>query len=527
MIKFDQIKKFRIYFIALILTYLLLGWILLSYYRYQINPDGISYISIAQKYLSADFCNAINGWWGPMISWLLSPLLAMKIEPLLAAKILNLIIGVVAIIMVRSLLKKFSDSVWVEYVILLTLIPIILSFAMGDVTPDLLLMTLVGIYLYNIFDSNYTKTRKKGWLCGFWGGLGYLTKSYAFPFFTVHFLVMNVLHYFRIKTKDERKTVLVNFLSGLIVFAIISGIWVGLISKKYGEFTFGTSGKTAFGSQASKGFHWLGVYWQGFLEPSNETAISVWEDPSYLKVPPKESITFRQFILNQWETTSSVIVKMGRLFLEFSVLSVAVAVGYLWFWIRSFKTKKLPSQILFPTITIVIFASGYSLITVNARYIWILFILVMLMGGYLLSKLFEVKFFDNKMAKVFLLTIFLLSFAVPQILDLKKRVNRGKWVYGFSQALSSFIKPQSHIAANTNWPLTLYLAYHLDCRYYGVQEKNITRTKLKSDLEKYDIDYYFVWGDRPVDFSFLTDYREITGGRIRGLKIYGLNKGYR
>ena len=59
----DYSKKHPKYVLILvILTYLFLGLILLKYYRYQVNADGISYISIAQKYLNGDFSNAVNGW---------------------------------------------------------------------------------------------------------------------------------------------------------------------------------------------------------------------------------------------------------------------------------------------------------------------------------------------------------------------------------------------------------------------------------------------------------------------------------
>ncbi|MHC4720172.1 MAG: hypothetical protein ACYSYT_06835, partial [Planctomycetota bacterium] len=59
---------------------MILGGALVGHYRYQINPDGISYISVAQKYLAGDFAGAINGYWGPLYSWLLMPFLYFGIE---------------------------------------------------------------------------------------------------------------------------------------------------------------------------------------------------------------------------------------------------------------------------------------------------------------------------------------------------------------------------------------------------------------------------------------------------------------
>lgn len=143
--------------------------------------------------------------------------------------------------------------------------------------------------------------------------------------------------------------------------------------------------------------------------------------------------------------------------------------------------------------------------------------------GDVLGRLFEHNFF-TKTRRTVLLIIFFLSFAVPAYGGLKSYANRGKSVYNLSKVLENAIAPHSNIAANTNWPISLYLAYHLDCKYYGVQEKNITNTKLKRDLEKYGIDYYLVWGGAGGDLRFLSNYAEITGGRIPGLRIYGLKK---
>ena len=513
--------------LALVLAiYLVTGLFLVGQYRYQINPDGISYISVAQKYLNGDFGNAINGYWGPMFSWLLAPLLAVGTEPLLAAKILNLLVGVAAIIALQRVSCRFEMSESIRTVILFSAMPVVLSFAFSDITPDLLVMCLLLFYLGIIFKRDYAESAKQGALCGLLGGLGYLAKSYAFPFFISHFFVMNVLWYIRSETKQARKSILRNFLAGAVVFAVISGIWIGLISNKYGQFTFGTSGRTTYGAATSGGRQGLGILWQGFLEPSNPTAISVWEDPSYLETPPHEPLGTLASVKNQIKLTAGHIVTTAGIFMDFSILSIAIGVAYLLFWVRRFNKamiRLMPAEVLYPTVAIIIYAGGYSLVWVQARYLWIVCILLMLMGGYVLSRLFENKFF-TKTRRVVLLIIFFLSFAVPASQVLGDYSNRGKGLYGLSEALKSPIEQGRKIASNTNWPATFFLSYHLGCKYYGIPKGNITRAELNSELEKYGIDYFFVWGGTAGDFRFLSNYEEITGGRVPGLQIYGLKK---
>jgi len=76
-----QVPRIKMDLMMAMGSYLILGAILLNFYQYQINPDGISYISIAQKYLRGDYGNAVNGYWSPLFSWLLMPFLLLGCLP--------------------------------------------------------------------------------------------------------------------------------------------------------------------------------------------------------------------------------------------------------------------------------------------------------------------------------------------------------------------------------------------------------------------------------------------------------------
>ncbi len=71
----------------------------------------VSRISVLPKNISRqDFGNAINGYWGPLLSWLLAPFLAAGLKPLLAVKLLSIIIGLVAIIQSNELIKLHTNQ---------------------------------------------------------------------------------------------------------------------------------------------------------------------------------------------------------------------------------------------------------------------------------------------------------------------------------------------------------------------------------------------------------------------------------
>src|SRR5690606_28034311 len=127
--------------------------------------------------------------------------------------------------------------------IAISTIPLILSIALIYDTPDLLLVCILVYYFSIIFDPQYPDKLSNGFLCGILVAFAYFSKTYALVFFFVHFLVFNILYYFRSLNKEKRNKILKNLILGLALFCVLSGVWVGTISQKYEELTIGTSGE--------------------------------------------------------------------------------------------------------------------------------------------------------------------------------------------------------------------------------------------------------------------------------------------
>ncbi|MDV7402594.1 hypothetical protein RZS08_64830, partial [Arthrospira platensis SPKY1] len=58
----------------------------LYFYRFQINPDGISYISLAKKYVSGDYTHAVNAYWSPLLVWMSIPFYFIGLNDIIAVK---------------------------------------------------------------------------------------------------------------------------------------------------------------------------------------------------------------------------------------------------------------------------------------------------------------------------------------------------------------------------------------------------------------------------------------------------------
>src|SRR2546421_6006628 len=110
--------------ILILIGYVLTAVWVLPHVRWQINPDGVSYILAARRILSGDFVGAVSAHWSPLFSWLLVPLLAARIEALLACKLLTTSIGAVTIVAVWLMVPLFARRTSVQIIVTAAFAPI-------------------------------------------------------------------------------------------------------------------------------------------------------------------------------------------------------------------------------------------------------------------------------------------------------------------------------------------------------------------------------------------------------------------
>lgn len=496
--------------------YIVIGIFLINYYQFILNSDGISYINIAQKYLIGDFENSINGYWGPLFSWLMIPFLFFSSTPLsnlYLVKILSLITGFFTIIGIKSLSEKFEIDGWIQTMFLFSLIPIMLTFSLFMITPDLMVLCLLIFYLNYIIDSNYSKNVINGVLCGLFGSLAFLTKSYAFLFFISHFTVSNLFYYYQSVSQQNKKIILKNFFIGLSVFFIISGAWIGIISDKYGYITMGTTGKYNYElvGPESQGH---AMFYQGLIKPPN-SAVSAWEDPSYFHMKSWSAYGSWNNFEHQIKLILDNILKIFSIMEIYSIFSLIIILGAIVF-ILKVPEKTTRSKVIYLLLTIVIFSGGYSFILVESRYLWLVYILLMITAIYLVNNLYKLNRLSEIRRNVILILI-IISFIAGPVQALAINLNLEKDVYDLSNSLHDY-NVQGNIASDGNWELTIYLVYYLKSKYYGVTLNNNDNKDVSNQLKENKIDYYLVW-DNAGDFQ-LEGYEEITYGRIKGLRIY-------
>jgi hypothetical protein len=511
---------------AISAIYLIAGLYLLSYFQYQLNPDGVSYISIAQKYSKLNFNDAVNGYWGPLFSWLMIPFILSGLSTIMAAKILSLAIGLSGIVAIWSFSYKFGITEWVRNLILTALIPFILYSALSLITPDLLLMCILITYFNIIFSKNYPASSSKALMCGILGGVAYLSKGYAFPFFIMHFTLFNILHFYRDKTYERKKLILKNFFLGFIVFSLIAGSWIFVLSHKYHRIVITTAGSFNYGGLHPDLTNMPENEGTGLIKPPNESAIHTWEDPSYFETTLWNPFQSWQYFQHSIYIILKNIYDNYLIYIYISPLSVVVIFFCFFSLVYTKSVQVIDNKLFFPLITLMLYPIGYwfTAPVFSHRLIWVNNIILILMGGYLFNAIFKNTSIDERTKKI-AFYIFLITFMIMPMRDLYHDIREkpGKYVFDLSESIKKENYAKGNIASNGNLAASLFISFHLNTPYYGIPNLK-QKQDLLSELKKNNIDYYFVWKKHDTDCSsqIFNKHRDITVGKLPELKIYSL-----
>jgi hypothetical protein len=304
-----------------------------------------------------------------------------------------------------------------------------------------------------------------------------------------------------------------NLILGLTVFLALSGIWIGLISDKYDEITIGTSGVYNQGLVGPDSNGHPPLY-EGLIKPPNQSAVSAWEDPSYFKMKPWNPLESVKSFIFELNLIWNNLAKTVNIFLSFTFLSILILLTTI-FLIKSQKNDNPKKGLTYLIVTIFIYTSGYCLILVEPRYLWINSILIFLLGVYLFEVLYKKDIIKIRIRNLLLIILISSSLIMP-ISGLIDSANIDKNIHYSSNTLKDDYNVHGNLASNDEWMISLILIYYLDGTYYGITKNTYNLNELKTELQDNNIDYYLVWGTNQTNLP----YTEITNGKIDNLKVY-------
>ena len=500
-----------------VLLYLILGAVLLPFFRHQINSDGLSYLSIAMRYAAGDLAGAVNGYWGPLLSWLMVPLIALGIEPLLAGKIVSLGLGAAAAAGLVRLARFMPLTEKLRWITLLSLLPFLATASLRALFPDLLVVALTLHYLAFVFADGYEDRLRNGLWCGLLGGLLYYAKAYGFYVFLLHFAVMGLLRLLRADDGRRRLALVRNHALGLAVFAVLAGAWIGVLSARYGEPTISTTGvfNHALAGPASRGqpMHYL-----GFLPPQDERAFSAWETPTTIPIADW-SLRDPGGLRHQLGLLKDNLKLLGRDITAYSRLMALILVGSLLLCVQPLRRLLRDGPTLYPLVTVAVFPAGYLLMLLEVRYVWICPLLITLMGARLLGMFME-SGLGTRPRRIAAIALFVVSVIIYPVKLIVQGVGQGERVRAVAATLADLgLERGARTASNREWADSLYLAYHLDSRYYG-ERGDLTDEQVAAALQEHRVRYYLVWDPEPAAAAPREGWTEITAGRVPRLAVY-------
>jgi hypothetical protein len=491
--------------------------------KYFIDADGISYISIAQKYATGNFKDSINGFWSPMISWIIALLLFIIPNKVLAAKVAGVLIGAGVLFSIKLFAQHFLFKKSSEILIYCIAVPLLVCYCYYEVPVDFTLILFLLPYLYFVFHPSFFEQIKYPILAGVMGCLSYFAKQYAFPFFMLHFFI---LIGFRLINEKKLKSKFHFLIIGYIAFLITAAPWIFLISNKYQSgIIYGTTGKINFSQALNNEVRNINDKQGYFLKNPNPTAIDYTEDVFFIQGKYVSMLDSKETLNNEIalikKSTKDFyhqIIEMNLLIPFFILLSIFILIN------KTLLDDKLKKIISFSLITIFIYPSGYLLIHSEPRFFWIINILMLFVG----IKIFELVAAKNELSKaskkIIAALIFILFLANPILLFIDECYH-----LQYITIVAERLKNEFNIAGNIyaeggDCTDTQHVGLLLDSHLFIVNPRYYNSKKdLKTELLNNHVNYYFYWHWQPNQNDTLKnfyDFEEITHGNIYGLQIF-------
>ena len=336
---------------------------------------------------------------------------------------------------------------------------------------------------------------------------------------------MNILHWFSCEVAASRKYTVINLLSGYIVFLIVCGPWIFLLSNKYDKLMFTNAGAFNMGL-VSPNFDGRLQYTKGFIPPANPSATSFMEDPAGLDMPkwsPFESVdSLKYYVENNFEKNIWTLVGHLKNFSPF-VLAIIIITASLS--IRPLRSLRLQDRTAsYILLTFLVFPAGYIMVVIFERYVWGMCLLLLLMGGYIMDR-FSRSSFSSKTGIMALCLAVAGPFIYMQVKAMRDYdIEFDVSAYRTGSLLNSHIPANSRIASDDQFRKSLFITYHLRSGYYGIPRPGAAAKEILADLDKHKIEYYLIWDRSEVDIETYSGFEKITVPGMEKPEIYRIKK---
>ena len=265
-------------------------------YRDNIEQDGAYYLRDAIYHSTGQYHLAINGYWSPMLSWLMAPLLSLFGHPLFAARA---VWGFAALLFTAGCLSVFIRLQLPPTGLVIGSWLVALHGACWSLinTSDLLMGGLMCFAIGLLISPRWMTTPAIQVVTGMVFGGTYLAKAVVMPI--VFLLILSIFMLNLLMKLADRKVLLRASACTLFGLALVALPWSALLTSKYGKPTFSTTAQIAL---AIVGPDDVDRGWQPILmrfQKPEPGRISIGEDPSYLPFKYWSPFTNLKYFIHQ------------------------------------------------------------------------------------------------------------------------------------------------------------------------------------------------------------------------------------
>ncbi len=336
--------------------------------RDQINPDAIAYLRNAQYVAEGQFHKSVSGYWSPLLSWCIAPFGYLGFDDLHSARIALAIWGGILVVASYGLIRcLIPRSTFLDSIVLLLIAVVTVRQSTQIITPDLPMFAPLVAYCAVAGSTHLLQDRRLQWGAGVLGGLAYLAKSYALPFFLVHFTFTVALQSVHSSNRSLRRSMSAWGI-GLLACALVCGPWISILSFKYGKPTFSTVARVAHSLVGPPDkSRTLPLYDR--LYHVDVGRLTTWETPEILPHNYWSPLENWDYLTHQVEyaveTAKQILNDISSYDLFRLSIPVLVFLPVL-FWLSGWKSCQLRATWVLGTVAI--YVAGFTLVHYEDRY---------------------------------------------------------------------------------------------------------------------------------------------------------------
>jgi hypothetical protein len=471
----------------------------------RFNPDAVAYVRIAEYYLDGRLDLAVNGYWGPALSWLIAVLTKVLGDPLIAARAAMAISAVVYLGCATRLYAALDlTAASVRLAVIVTGLATI-GLSVQVISPDLLLAAVLSLAVARALTPIEFESRSYALITGLLFGVAYLVKAVALPIGIALLVSISVL---RLATSCVSRTKIgLHFAASLVGLLVVAATWISIISIHYQTFTISQSAHLAHAILAPDNPLHQSLIFRSLNIPE-QGRVTAWEDPA--SVPERDwsaSSSFTNFV-HQMSLVETNIAHMASNLNSNDLTGLGLAGAMLTIFLAGPLTPAVWSArwTLAPAAVILLIWPYLPVYGADARYYWPCFPFLLAGALGLSTWIAAQRFPGSELRNVAFrkwgaLAVVGLSFLVPIAMGVTRAVAQPSGVTGFALSKSivaaladADVNIRAIASVGDDLRVGLFAAFLTSRPWLG----NATATDTASDLLRSGANVFVVVAETPL-----------------------------